>query len=82
MICFLLQIKDSLQIELENLNKIESDLQADLNSVENTQNKLVQSLLSLKQQVSIISDVQEKLNVSQQTLTEEMKRILNTQKET
>lgn len=71
--------KDSLQIELENLNKIESDLQVDLSSVENTQNKFVQSLLSLKQQVSILSDVQEKLNVSQQTLTEEMKRILNTQ---
>ena len=71
--------QDSLLIELENLNKIESDLQEDLSSVENAQNKSIQSLLSLKQQVSILSDVQEKLNVSQQTLTDEMKRILNTQ---
>ena len=71
--------KDSLAVELEKLDQIELDLQEASKSTKKLIDKSIQNLISLKQQVSILSDVQDTLNVSQQTLTEEMERILQNQ---
>ena len=71
--------KDSLAVELEQLDQIELDLQEASKSTKKLIDKSIQNLISLKQQVSILSDVQDTLNVSQQTLTEEMERILQNQ---
>ena len=71
--------KDSLAVELEKLDQVELDLQEASKSTKKLIDKSIQNLISLKQQVSILSDVQDTLNVSQQTLTEEMERILQNQ---
>lgn len=71
--------KDSLAVELEKLDQIELDLQEASKSTNKLIDKSIQNLISLKQQVSILSAVQDTLNVSQQTLTEEMERILKNQ---
>ena len=69
--------RDSLVVELTKLDQIELELQQIFNSRRNTQDESVQTLLSLKQQTSILTEVKEKLNTAQQSLTEEMERILN-----
>ncbi|MBD62939.1 MAG: hypothetical protein CMD68_02540 [Gammaproteobacteria bacterium] len=71
--------RDSLSNELTKLDQIEEELQQSLNSRKSIQDKSVKTLISLKQQVSILADIKEKLNISQQSLTEEMERILNSQ---
>lgn len=71
--------QDSLSVELEKLDQIEFDLQEASNSTNKLMDDSVQNLISLKQQVSILSDVQDTLNISQQNLTEEMERILQNQ---
>lgn len=71
--------QDSLSVELEKLDQIEFDLQEASNSTNKLLDDSVQNLISLKQQVSILSDVQDTLNISQQNLTEEMERILQNQ---
>lgn len=76
---FLQDQNDSLTLELEALDQAELDLQEVLNSTNKLENESVQKLISLKKQVSILSEVQDTLNVSQQTLTEEMERILQNQ---
>ena len=71
--------QDSLSVELEKLDQIEFDLQEVSNSTNRLMDESIQNLISLKQQVSILSDVQDTLNISQQNLTEEMERILQNQ---
>jgi hypothetical protein len=71
--------RDSLGKELTKLNQTQFDLEKILSTTENNEVASFKSLISLKQQVSILSDVKERLNLSQQSLTEEMQRILNTQ---
>lgn len=71
--------QDSLAIELEKLDQIEMDLQEASKSMNGLIDESIQNLISLKKQVSILSDVQDTLNVSQQSLTEEMERILQNQ---
>lgn len=70
--------RDSLSTELIKLDQTELNLQQFLNSRKNIQEQSAQSLISLKLQVSLLSEVKEKLSISQQYLTEEMERILNT----
>ena len=71
--------KESLDKELTKINQIESELQKIFSNSEIDEAKSFKDLISLNQQASILTTVTKKLKISQQSLTEEMERILNTQ---
>jgi hypothetical protein len=71
--------RESLDVELTKLDQTQSELQKVLSNAEIDEAESFNNLISLNQQASILSDVTEKLNISQQSLTDEMQRILSTQ---
>ena len=74
---FLLQDKrDNLDIQSLQLSEQKSGLEKLLLEKNNREILVLSELNSLKEQVSIITKVKEKLKLAQQSLTEEMKRIL------